>query len=335
MFEMGLSALAEPLSRLALAASTGGGKTFWLPKQGSTLAPEVDYAWAVVYWLSVFFFVLVVALMFLFVFRYRASKVEKAEGRATHNTPLELFWTIVPTLLVVWLFWAGFDTYMNAATPPANTYEIQVTGQKWNWLFTYPNGYVDGNLHVPVDTPVTLLMGSEDVMHAFYVPEFRVKRDVIPGRINKIWFEATDVGEYDIFCAEYCGTSHSAMLSKVYVHELGEFDAWLEEASDFLSRMPPAEAGEMLYNMRGCKQCHSVDGSSGIAPTFQGLYGRQEQLVSGEVVIADENYIIDSIYEPMNQVVAGYDPVMPTYRGRLKQEEVNAIIAYIKTLEAE
>lgn len=334
MLEKALSALAEPLGRLVLAVGTGE-KTFWLPRQGSTLAADVDHAWAVVYWMSVFFFVLVVSLMFLFVFRYRATKVDKAEGRATHNTPLELVWTIIPTLLVVWLFWAGFDTYMNAATPPANSYEIQVTGQKWNWLFTYPNGYVDGNLHVPVDTPVTLLLSSEDVMHSFYVPEFRIKRDVIPGRINKLWFEATDVGVYDVFCAEYCGTSHSGMLSKVHVHELGEFDAWLEDASNFLDKMPPADAGELLYNMRGCKQCHSVDGSAGIAPTFQGLFGSEEQLVGGQKIVVDENYILNSVYDPLGQVVAGYDPVMPTFRGRLKPEEVNAIIAYIKTLSAE
>ncbi|MEM7026062.1 MAG: cytochrome c oxidase subunit II, partial [Pseudomonadota bacterium] len=268
-----------------------------------------------------------------FMVRYRASKQHDANAAPDHNTPLEVFWTVVPTAIVVVLFWQSYKTYMDLANPPLDAYEINVTGQKWNWLFEYPNGYIDADLHVPIGTPVVLTMTSPDVMHSFYVPEFRVKRDIIPGRYTKVWFEADGVGVYDIFCTEYCGTEHSSMMSRMVVHELADYHAWLEEASDFISRMPAPEAGEMLYNMRGCKQCHSVDGASGIGPTFQGLYGREEVFTDGTSLIADENYIQNSIYEPQAQIVAGYDPVMPTYRGRLKEEEVRVLIEYIKTLK--
>ena len=269
-------------------------KTFWLPRQASNHAGEVDFAWAAVYWLSVFFFALVTFLTVFFVLRYRTKTGQRNKPSPSHHTPLEIFWSVVPTLLVVWLFWVGYSNYINLATPPANSYEIQVTGQKWNWLFTYPNGYVDGNLHVPKGTDVTLTMTSEDVLHSFFAPEFRVKRDVIPGRYTKLWFNATVAGEYDIFCTEYCGTSHSTMLSKLVVHERADFDAWLEEASDFLSRMPPAEAGEMLYNMRGCKQCHSVDGASGHhGPDLRtASTAVRRSITDGTSLIAvDENYI--------------------------------------------
>jgi cytochrome c oxidase subunit 2 len=172
-------------------------------------------------------------------------------------------------------------------------------------------------------------------MHSFYVPEFRIKRDVIPGRYSKAWFEALQTGRYDILCTEYCGTSHSSMLANLYVHERGEFDAWLEDASNFLARMPPAEAGGLLYNQRGCKQCHSLDGSAGTGPSFLGLYGSRHALASGEMIEVDENYVRESILMPQAKIVAGYEPVMPTYQGRLKDEEIGAIIEYLKTLGGE
>ena len=317
----------------ALTALIGTGDgSFWLPEQGSTVASQVDADWSLVYWTSVVFFALIVFLLFFFAIRYRGRAGQKAEKSVSHNTSLEVFWSVIPTLLVMVMFWQGYKTFINMATPPQNAYEILVEGQKWNWTFTYPGGYVDPQLHVPVDTPVRLVMSSQDVIHSLFIPAMRVKRDVVPGRYNKLWFNAVKTGEYDIFCTEYCGTEHSTMLSKLIVHERGEFDAWLEEASDFLSRMPPAEAGALLYNQRGCKQCHSVDGSPGIAPTFQGLFGSDEKLKDGSTVVVDENYIRESIYEPMARITAGYDPVMPTFAGRLKEEEVGAIIEYLKTL---
>ena len=307
--------------------------TTWLPEQASTHAAHVDFSIEVVFWISVFFLALISFLLVWFVLRYRERPGYVQQPSASHNTPLEIFWSVVPTLIVAGLFWSGYKAYLDLATPPAGAYDVQVTGQKWNWLFTYPNGYVDGQLHVPRDTPVRLVMTSQDVIHALFVPAFRVKRDVIPGRYSYLWFEATAPGTYDAFCAEYCGTSHSTMLTKVVVHERAEFESWLAEASDFLNRMPPAEAGGMLYAQRGCKQCHSIDGSPGIGPTFRGLYGHEQTLASGETVRVDENYIHESVLEPQAKVAQGFEPVMPSFKGRLRDEEVSAIVEYIKTLE--
>jgi len=314
----------------AVAAGAGGG--FWLPRQGSALAGEIDAVWGLVYWLSVFFFVLITTLTLFFTLRYRRRPGREMQASAAHNTPLEVFWTVVPIGIVAVLFWRGYTTFLDQVTPPTGAYQIQVTGQKWNWLFTYPNGYVDGTLHVPVERPTELVMSSQDVIHSFFVPDFRVKRDVMPGRYSHVWFQPNAPGEHDVFCAEYCGTNHSTMLTKVIVHPPGEFDSWLAEASDFLKRMPPAEAGAQLYQQRGCKQCHSVNGTPGIGPTFSGLFGRTEHFVDGGSLQAEENYIRESILQPQARVVAGFEPVMPTFQGRLKDEEIAAIIEYVKTL---
>jgi len=317
----------------ALVAAMGAGEgTFWLPSQASETAAEVDASFRLVYWISVFFLALITFLLVFFIVRYRERAGYERQQAPEHNTPLEVFWSVIPTLIVIGLFWSGYRSYLSLAVAPQNTYEILVTGQKWNWQFTYPNGYVDAQLHVPRDTAIKLIMSSQDVIHSFYAPNFRVKRDVIPGRYTQVWFTPLATGEYDVFCTEYCGTSHSAMLSKIVVHEPNEFDAWLEEASDFLTRMPPAEAGQMLYRMRGCKQCHSVDGTVGTGPTLAQLFGTSVSLVGGATVTVEENYLRSSIVDPQSQVVAGFEPVMPTYRGRLKDEEISAIIEYIKTL---
>jgi cytochrome c oxidase subunit 2 len=304
-----------------------------MPGQASSIAADVDWVFYFILAISAFFLVLVTTLMVVFAMRYR-RRGDRAPGDAPkHNTALEVTWSVIPLILVIAIFWVAFEAYMDMATPPKDAYEVLVTGQKWNWLFTYPNGYVDGDLHVPVDTDVRLVMTSQDVIHSFYVPAFRVKRDVVPGRYSTTWFRATVPGEYHVFCAEYCGTSHSDMGATVVVHEPGEFEPWLEEASDFLARMTPVEAGALLYRSRGCPQCHSVDGSAGIAPSFYELYGAERQFTDGSTGVADENYIRRSILQPYDQIVAGYDAVMPTYQGRLKDEEITAIIEYIKTLE--
>ncbi len=307
--------------------------TLWLPPQGSATAPEVDSIFYFIFWVSLFFFVLIVGLMLLFVLRYRSRRDrEEAEPAPTHSTLLEVTWTAIPILLVIVMFVWGFKVYLDVNSPPANAYEIQVTGQKWKWLFTYPNGTVDEDLHVPVDTPICLVMTSEDVIHGFYVPAFRLKKDVVPGRYGKIWFRATKVGKFQIFCTQYCGEGHSQMWSKVVVHEPGGFATWLANASDFLKKLPPAQAGERLYLTRGCAQCHSTDGTIKTGPSFKGLFGSQVHLVGGQTMIADENYIRNCVLDPTARVPLGFQPVMPTFKGRLKDDEITAIISYLKTL---
>jgi cytochrome c oxidase subunit 2 len=322
------------VSQLALAAGDGSGRSFWMPPQASTVAGQVDQIFYWIFYISLFFFTLIVVLMVIFAIRFRRrgqQPVAHADA-PVHNTPLELAWTIIPTIIVFVIFYVGFRGFLTLSVTPANAYEIQVSGQRWKWLFTYPNGYVEENLHVPVDRPVSLVMTSEDVIHSFFVPDFRIKRDVVPGRYSKVWFQAKAPGEHQVYCAEYCGTNHSLMLARVVVHEPGGFERWLDDAANLLARMPPAEAGAILYKQRGCAQCHSIDGTAGIGPTFQNVFGHRQPLRSGGSVVVDEDYIRESILDPQAKIAAGFDPVMPTFRGRLKDQEITAIIAYVKTL---
>ncbi len=318
-----------------LGASTGAG--FWLPRAASTTARPVDFLFNAVTSIAIFFFLLITAVLFYFIWKYRARPGHTAQPSPTHNQRLEITWTVIPILIVIWIFWEGFAGYLDLQTPPENAYEVQVLGQKWKWLFTYPNGVVDDNLHVPPGESVRLVLTSQDVIHSLYLPEFRIKRDAVPGRYEKEWFDSGEPGEYQIFCAEYCGTSHSGMLAKVVVHGTrAEFDQWLADAANFIDKLPPEklwEGGQKLYNQRGCKQCHSVDGAAGIGPTFKAIWGHAQALKGGGSVVVDENYVRESILNPQAKVVAGFEPVMPTYQGRLKDKEITAIIEYLKTLK--
>ncbi len=313
------------------------GPSFWLPRQGSTTAADVDFLFNAITSISIVFFVLITVVLVYFVTKYRARPGHKAQASAVHNQTLEVTWTVIPLLIVVWIFWEGFTGFLDVQTPPQNSYEVQVLGQKWKWLFTYPNGVVDDNLHVPPDEPVRLVMTSQDVLHSLYVPDFRIKRDVVPGRYERVWFHATAPGEYQLFCTEYCGTGHSAMLSQVIVHKSRpEFEKWLADAGNFLDKLPPEklwEGGQKLYNQRGCKQCHSLDGVPGIGPSFKGIWGHTQELKGGTKALVEENYVRESILNPQAKIVAGYEPVMPTYQGRLKDKEITAIIEYLKTLK--
>jgi cytochrome c oxidase subunit 2 len=329
------SAVAGLLGSLASAGQPGDG-SFWLPSQSSTVAARVDFVWDFILWISVFFFVLVTILMLVFMVKYRGTRGTRGHGvknTVDHNTTLELTWTIIPTLIVVAIFWFGFEVYLDMATPPSNAFQINVTGQKWKWLFTYPNGHVDESLHVPVDTDVVLTMTSEDVLHSFYIPAFRTKKDVVPGRYTKLWFNAQETGTFQVFCTEYCGTDHSQMLASVVVHEPGGYEIWMADASNIHGKYTPVEAGEILYKRFGCNACHSIDGATGIGPTWKGAFGTQRSLADGTSVEIEENYIRDSILAPQGQVAAGYDPVMPTYKGRLKDQDITALIEFMKSLQ--
>lgn len=323
----------ELFSRVALlGVAQAGGNAFYMPPQASTSAQNVDRIFDFILWVSIFFFVLIVVLMVLFIVKYRMRDPNAEGPRIYHNTPLEITWTAIPLGLVVVIFWLGFKGYMDLAVPPANAYQIQVTGQQWKWLFTYPNGYVDEILHVPSDRPVELLMTSSDVIHAMYIPAFRAKMDVMPGRYTKVWFSATEPGSYPLFCAEYCGSKHAAMITEVQVHPAGEFEPWLEGVANWIATMAPEAAGEKLYGMLGCQQCHSTSGAAGIGPTFAGLFGKERTFRDGGTRVADENYIRQSVLEPASQVVAGFEPVMPTFQGRIKDDGIAALIAYLKSL---
>jgi cytochrome c oxidase subunit 2 len=314
---------------LATASDQG---SFWMPAPASNYAEGVDWLFYVVFYVCVVMFVLILGLMGAFLIRYRHRTGHAPVKTATHGTALELTWTIIPTIVVMAIFYYGFRGYLDMATPPPYAYEIQVNAYKWGWDFQYPNGHIDQNLHVPLNRPVRLVLQSQDVIHSLFSPAFRIKKDCVPGRYNTAWFEPTQEGTFDLYCTEYCGTKHSEMLAKVVVQDESKFRAWLEEAANWAAKLPPAEAGAKLYQLRGCGQCHSVDGSGGIGPTFKNLYGSQHGMKDGSNVNVDENYVRESILYPAKRIVAGYENVMPTYQGRLKDSEITALIAYLKSI---
>jgi cytochrome c oxidase subunit II len=329
---IGLGLSSTFLSWLPLADRDA---TYWLPQQASTIAPKVDGLFYVILYICAFFFALIMGCMVLFIILYRKRAGHKEQPSPSHNSMLEIVWSVIPLLLVVVIFWISFKAYMFIQVPPSDAYQVKVDAHKWQWGFTYPNGYWDPELHVPADKAVVLTMTSDDVLHAMFIPDFRVKQDVVPGRYTRVWFEADKTGEHQIYCAEYCGEKHSQMWSKVTVHEAGDFEKWLAKASDpFADKSKtPAQVGEKIFKQRGCVQCHSIEGKSGTGPHLNGIFGHSVKLTSGETVIAEENYIRQSVLDPASQVVAGFQPVMPSFQGRLKDKEIDAVIEYLKTLK--
>ena len=309
--------------------------TFWMPSAAATQAEVVDLLYYFLYYVSVVSFVLIMAVLVYFVFKYRAkSRGEQALSPGGHNTLLEIGWTLPVAVVSVFVFVVGAKGYIDMKSPPADSLEISVTGYKWAWQFTYPGGHRDPNLHVPPNRPVRLVMSSDDVLHSFFIPAFRIKQDVVPGRYTEVWFQAIESGTFQIFCTEYCGTKHSEMLAKVTVHESEKaYKEWLDSQGDILDRLPPEQAGEQLVASNGCTACHSLNGVKGVGPSFKGAWGKERAFVDGTKAVMDENYVRNSILNPTGQVVAGYAPVMPTFQGKLKDREIDAIIAYLKTLK--
>lgn len=307
--------------------------SFWFPSQSSTIAPEVDGLFHLILWISIVSFVLIIAAMTYLVWIYRRRAGVEPVHSPHHNTTLEVTWSVIPSVILVLIFYQGFTGYLDMRTPPPDAYEIQVIAKKWSWAFRYPNGHIETELHLPVNTPIKFRLQSDDVIHSFFIPAFRIKMDCVPGRYTTSWAQATQTGEFVLYCAEYCGTRHSDMLAKVVVHEPGEFETWLTKASDFLNTMTPEAAGKLLYERRGCLQCHSTDGSAKQGPTFKGTYGTQQALANGTQITVDDNYIRESILNPMAKVRGGFRPIMPTFQGQLKDPEIDAIIAYMKSLK--
>ena len=248
-----------------------------------------------------------------------------------HNTPLEVAWTLIPFALTMVVFIWGFKGFLDLNIAPAFSMDYHVTAKKWLWEIKHPNGLTAINeMTVPVGKPVKIILKSDDLIHSFFVPAFRVKQDAVPNRYNTLWFEATVPGEYDIFCAEFCGTGHSSMLGKVRVLTMDEWDKWQGETSGRDSTITLAEWGAGVYMKKACITCHSLDGSVLPGPTFQGLFGKTEQLVDGSSVIVDEEYIRRSILDPNVEVVQGFQPVMPPYAGTLTPDDIDALIEFIK-----
>ncbi len=309
---------------------------YWMPLDASTFAEGTDGLYDFLFWVSAASTLLIYVVMFYFIIKYRAKGREAnelADKTSHHNTALEITWSVIPFFFLVAIFVWGFRGYVDLRTPPKNAMEIHVQAQKWDWIFTYPNGHVDGNLHVPVDRDVRVIIQSTDVLHSLYIPAFRTKMDAVPGRYTDLWFHATKEGKFPIFCAEYCGTKHSDMLATAVVHEPGGYEKWMDEIQSELLDMPPVELGAMLYEQQGCKTCHSTDGSRLVGPTWKGLFGSQRTFADGTSAKADEEYIRDSINNPAGKVVQGFSPSMPTYQGKLNDRQITGIIEYIKSLK--
>lgn len=317
-----------------LAILAQAEKTLFLPAARSTVAGSHDALYNFVLWMSVFWLVLIAGVLVYFVIKYRRKSPHDKPVGPTHSTAIELGWTLPPLILVMIIFVWGFRGYldMNQAPNGATQNQVLVAASKWNWLFTYPNGVDDGVLHVPVNTPISLVMTSSDVIHSFYVPDFRVKQDVVPGRYSKVWFEATEVGTYNVYCTEYCGEQHSTMLSKVVVESQEDYEKYLADLEKKILAMPPVELGKRVYQIKGCKQCHSVEGVDGTGPMWNNVFGSTRTFADGSTRVADENYIRESILNPGKELVQGYGNNMPTYQGNIKDAEITGVIEYLKTI---
>jgi cytochrome c oxidase subunit 2 len=301
------------------------------PKEASNLAPPVDHVFVALLALcsAVAFLVLVVALVFCIRYR-RGSKANRTPPKGS-PLRLEITWTIIPFFIFLGLFFWAADVFFAMSRPPADATEIYVVGKQWMWKIQHPDGRREINeLHIPVGRPVKLVMTSQDVIHDFFVPDFRNKQDVVPGRYTTEWFKPTRPGRYHLFCSQYCGTDHSLMVGWVYVMEPAEHAKWLagQPAPDSLVTM-----GERAFHTRGCSGCHAPNAAIR-APLLDGIFGKPVPLSDGTLVTADDQYLRDSILLPNKQIAAGYDQVMPTYQGQIGDEELNAIIAYLKSLAA-
>ncbi len=309
-------------------------KTFWLPENASTFGALVDPAFNAFYWISVFFFVLICVLITVFTVKYLRRRPDQlATAQITHNIVIEMAWTLIPLIIVMVLFFVGMKGYLHMRIPPAGFMQVNVHAQKWAWSFEYSEGVSNDTLVVPVNTPLKLVMTSKDVIHSFYIPNFRTKADVLPNRYTSLWFQATRTGTFQVECTQYCGTNHSYMLTAVKVVEPDAYKVWLENIGDLGKGKTPEEYGAILYTKKGCSSCHSIDGSRQIGPSWKGIYGMMENVTPGGSVKIDDDYIRESIMAPSTKVVNGYSPVMPVFKGSLTEKEVLALIAYIKSLK--
>ncbi len=310
-------------------------ESFWFPPQGSTFAEENDTFFMYLLWIATFFFVLIVAAMIIFVIKYRRRPGYKGDSKALHNNALEITWTVIPTLLVCWIFARGAYGYLIMMRPPAETIDINVTARKWDWTFQYPNGAIDDKLHIPINTPVQLRMRSEDVLHAMYIPAFRCKQDVVPGRVTTMWFEAILEDEFDLFCAEYCGDQHSEMIKQngVIVHSMEDYEAYLAEAIS--PPKNPKAHGYWVYSRYGCKACHSVEeGKTIVGPSFANSFGSNIKNSKGEDIKFDAQYVRESLLEPQKHIRAGFEKasLMPSQQGKLDNEQINALTFFLEAM---
>jgi cytochrome c oxidase subunit 2 len=300
-----------------------------LPESASTFAAELNLLFGYLTAVSLLFAGLIFTLVVAFAIRFRRRSEGDRPQPREGDLRLEALWTLIPLAISLSFFGWGADLFFRMKSPPADPLEIYVVGKQWMWKVQHQEGPREINeLHVPLGQPVKLTMTSEDVIHSFYVPAFRVKQDVLPGRYTTLWFEATRTGEFHLFCAEYCGTEHSLMGGRVVVMSPVDYQIWLGGGRSGESL---AEAGARLYDRLGCNGCHDA-GPTARGPLLEGLYGSEVTLAGGDTAIADEAYLREAIVEPGTRVTAGYDAIMPAYAGQISEEGLLQIIAHIRSL---
>ena len=307
-------------------------RDWMLPPQGNEYAGQVDDLYMFLVWLCLALFLLIGVLAIWFAIKYRRKGEATETPHITHHLGLEFIWSVLPLLICMGVFFWGFQGFMRFVVVPNDAKEILVTGKKWVWAFEYPDGIgVTKTLHVEVGKPVKLVMTSEDVLHSFFIPGLRIKQDVVPGRYVNLSFVPEKVGRLQVFCAEYCGKSHSDMLGEIIVESHEQYVYYMTKGIDEeLKDIPLPVLGKMVYENKGCNSCHSLDGTRGQGPSFKGLFGKMEKFKDGTSQIVDENYIRQSINKPLAKVVDGFEPVMPTFQGLFRDREYLAVIQFIK-----
>ena len=301
----------------------------FFPQQASAQASQIDAIYFFMVAVTAFFALLIGTLVVVFAVKFRRRHHDEI-GVAIHGSlALELLWTVIPLGIAMVMFAWGAKVFFDLYRPPVGAMEIFIVGKQWMWKAQHADGMREINeLHVPVGRPVKLVMGSEDVIHSYYIPEFRVKADVIPGRYNTLWFTATKPGRYHLFCAEYCGTKHSGMIGWVTAMEPMDFQTWLSGGASSAS---PVAAGEKLFNDLACSTCH-LSNSTGRGPVLAGIYGKSIELQGGGTVTVDDGYIRESIVNPQAKIVNGFQPIMPTFQGLVNEEQLLQLIAYVRSL---
>ena len=306
-----------------------GAKIPFFPEQASSFAGEVDALYLFLIGISTFFSLLIAGLVIYFAVRYRRrSEHERPPAAAHAGITLEIVWSVIPFLISMVIFGWSASIYFTIQRPPDDAMELYAVGKQWMWKIQHLEGQREINeLHIPVDRAVRLNMTSEDVIHSFYVPAFRTKQDVLPGRYTTTWFKAIKPGKYHLFCAEYCGTKHSGMIGWIYVMEPAEYQTWLSGGA---GEGTLASRGEKLFQDLACTNCHHADGK-GRGPSLEGIFGKQVDLENGQKVTADEAYLRESILNPGAKLVNGYQAIMPTFQGLVTEDQVMQLVEYIKS----
>ncbi len=301
----------------------------FIPESASTYSGDVDALYFYISGVTVFFTLLISFIIIFFVIKYRRRNPFEIPRPIEGSTKLETLWSVIPLLIAMTIFFWGAKVYYTEYRPPKNAMEVYVVGKQWMWKFQHATGQREINeLHVPVGRKVKLIMASEDVIHDVFIPAFRIKADVVPGRYTTEWFEATKPGRYHFFCAEYCGMNHSGMGGWVVVMEPTEYENWLSGNANQIS---PAAAGQQMFESLGCASCHGANAEGGRGPALLGLFGNNVTLKDGQTK-ADEAYIRESILNPQAKIVTGFGPIMPSFQGQLSEEQLLQLVAYVKSL---